>query len=168
MRLNLPIFDQDRTLSVSSTQGSLHFKKLKEGTQKKLQEGVIKFELHPFIPRESSAVHWVTKICGNRLKASNHSRFADVKEHVRKATSHATKIANEAYFYIEKSTADLDSNSSGETVLWRPKSPSEQLVVFPVSCYMDTFLLNLTQCHVPVVAAQFLSESTIVLKRYRL
>lgn len=169
MRLNLPIFDQDRTLSVSSTQGSLHYKKLQEGTLKKIQNGVIKFELHPFMPRDSTAVHWITKICGNRLKAFNQSRFVQVKADIQKTSSNFSKMSNEIFFYKKKNASGVGSGGAGSSsgsIIWRSRSESEQLVVFPVSCYSDTFCLNISMCQVPETDSQFFSEANILLKQH--
>ena len=156
MRLNLPIFDQDRTLGASTTQSV--------GRRKQLATGALKFELSPYITKPHELNKWMAR-CIDQLQKSQSNKYRIVKDSIMNHLSNQTAMSEMVYFY-EEPTASLQVNQQYPgRVHWRMRSPSESQVFFPVSCYHDTYRMLYHQCALPKNVSSWQHAASIVLKQ---
>ena len=150
MRIRLPIFDQDRTLGVSTTQSV--------GKVNKLANGTLKFELSPYVRKDKDLNKWMVR-CSDQLKKSRDDKFKLVKESVEAHLNNQTAMQHMIYFY------ENSIEGSPGSVHWRLRSVSESLIMYPVSCYIDTNHLVYFNCKIPKNLSDFNQAANIVLNK---
>lgn len=129
MRLSMPIFDQDRTLSISITQPLTNMKQA-------FLTGQLQMTLDPFLLKHKPILKWIER-SKFLFQLSKDTRFRSIKQSIEEHKNNHTAMSNMTFFYD-------DSVSNHGIVLWRMRSTSEKQIIFPAFCYYDTHRIVVT------------------------